>query len=262
VNDIAGNYKYNAHDAKIALEILKYEGTPEAIVYFSKHCDSLTDYNYWFILSTLWVSYSGHSDLNLWKRLFGSDRPRRGISIMKPSERKAFRRLPYFITVYRAHRRSESDWIAYTTDKQTAFRFARERRINEIAEYVLKKRDVIGYFSRRGESEIIMLDPQKLKFISKHSVPDESGLVIADREDRMAFIEINGKWTMIPFRALKEGNLFRLYEANGVLISDKNGVTEFMAMSDAYEEEGKWQVRIQFDYLCSKGGNSNDNETI
>ncbi|MDU5080258.1 MAG: hypothetical protein E6231_03120 [Bacillota bacterium] len=170
MNDISQYFRWNPLDAAIAKEILKYEGTPEAIGYFSRVCNRLSDYSYWFLLSTLWVSYTGYSDLGLWKQLFSSNRNRRKKSIMKPSEVKAYDYLPYFVTAYRAHRPNEIDCIAYTINKDTAFRFAKERKVDTISEYKIKKTDIVALFLRRGEDEIIVLDKGKITFIKKHSI--------------------------------------------------------------------------------------------
>lgn len=75
------------------LEALRYERTPEAVIHFSENCSQLTDYGYWFLLSTLWVSYAGWSELELWKRLFKARRQGRRECLMKPKEME-FYRLP------------------------------------------------------------------------------------------------------------------------------------------------------------------------
>jgi hypothetical protein len=155
----------NIVDSSIAKNILKFEGTPRAITYFAEVCDKLSDYSYWFILGTLWVSYSGWSDLQLWRDLFSSDRPKRKSSIMKPSELAAFESLPYEIIAYRAHRPHETDWISYTLDIDVAKWFASERGVREVSQYKLRKRDVISLFLRRGEQELIMLTPEKAKYV-------------------------------------------------------------------------------------------------
>jgi hypothetical protein len=120
-------------------DLLPYEGSPQAIIKFKEVCDELSDYCYWFMLSTLWVSYTGYSDLALWKELFSSKRSNKRISLMKPDELNAFKRLPNKITIYRAHRPNETDWIAYTTDAEIATRFARERKVKEFKTYRVKK---------------------------------------------------------------------------------------------------------------------------
>ena len=156
--DISPNFIWNPVDAKIAEKLIELDKTPEAIRYFSRVCNQLTDYSYWFFLSTLWVSYSGYSDLNLWKSLFSSNRPNKKTSIMKPSEMQAFDRLPGIVKAYRAHRPGETDWISYTTDIEIAFRFARERKVDKVTQYMIPKGYITALFLRRGEKEIIVLD--------------------------------------------------------------------------------------------------------
>jgi hypothetical protein len=162
--DISSEFQYKSVDASIAKELIRHEGTPMAIERFYELKDKfVTDYAYWFMLSTLWVSYTGWSSLDIWKELFGSNRPRRTKSIMKPSELKVYAMLPYFVTIYRAKRLGEVDWIAYTLNLQTAIRFANERGVKEIHEYQVKRTDILALFLRRGEEEVIVLDRGKVK---------------------------------------------------------------------------------------------------
>lgn len=170
VNDISTSFQYNFKDKIIALQLIKREGTPDAIKYFSEHCEELTNYGYWFLLSTLWVSYTGFSDIELWKKLFLSDRPQKQKSIMKPSELKEYNYLPYWVTVYRAKRPGEKQWIAYTLDLEIAKRFAKERNVNKISKYEVRKKDILALFLRRGEKEIIVLDENKAKLIGEIEV--------------------------------------------------------------------------------------------
>jgi hypothetical protein len=169
-NDISKDFRWNPTDARIGRELIKLQETPEAIKRFAAVCDDLTDYGYWFYLSTLWVSYTGFSDLNLWRRLFSSDRPRRQTSIMKPSELAAYKRFPYFVTAYRAHRPGETEWLSYTLDKEIACRFAAERGVDSITEYRIKKRDVLALFLRRDEQEILVLDHRKAEKVREYQV--------------------------------------------------------------------------------------------
>lgn len=177
MQDISPNWKGSTEAERRAIDaILPHEGTPLAIVKFNELQRRLGDYWYWFILSTLWVSYSGFSDLALWRILFQSRRSGRQISLMKPTEWAAYKQLPSKITAYRAHRTGEIDWISYTLDEMTAWRFARERGVNTITEYRLKKYDVLALFLRRGEYELLVLDPQraiKIRDISKGAESDE-----------------------------------------------------------------------------------------
>ena len=92
--DISPRFKYNEYDSRVGRSLVVLEETPEAIQYFSKVCNGMTDYGYWFFLSTLWVSYTGHSDLELWKKLFSAKRKFKTDSIMKPSELQVYNELP------------------------------------------------------------------------------------------------------------------------------------------------------------------------
>ena len=164
-NDISTAFKWQEGDAAFAREILKYEGTPEAIKYFEKRSEQLSDYAYWFFLSTLWVSYSGQSDINIWRELLSSNRPNKSVSIMKPSELKALGELPSKVTAFRAHRANERDWISYTLDANVAGFFSSERGTSEIKEYRIRKRDITALLLRRGEKEIIVLDKDAAKYV-------------------------------------------------------------------------------------------------
>jgi hypothetical protein len=161
--DVSPDFKgYNSTDVVIIKEILKHEGTPYAIIRFTQLSMKMSDYLYWFLLGTLWVSYSGWSDLDLWKQLFRCGRRKRRTSLMKPSEMDIWMKLPDKIVAYRAHRPGETDWISYTLSREVAGRFARERK-TEVTEYTLSKEDCLAVFLRRDEEEIIMLDLRKAR---------------------------------------------------------------------------------------------------
>lgn len=145
-------------------QILGLEGTPFAILAFDQKKHVFDNYWYWFILSTLWVSYSGWSDLTLWRRLFQAPRLQRLSSIMKPSELQAFRALPNELMVYRAHRPNETDWISYTLDRGLAERWVQQRG-GYLGIYSLRKEDCLALFLRRGESEVLMIEPAKAQRI-------------------------------------------------------------------------------------------------
>lgn len=166
MTDISPDWKGSTRrERRIITGLVKYQGTPQAIARFAEDCRELSDYWYWFTLGTLWVNYSGHSDLTMWKRLFSAPRPNRATSLMKPSEMRSFDALPERFEAYRAHRTGEQDWIAYTVDRQVAARFADERGVEFVMAYAIAKRDVLALFTRRGEAEILVLNrhlPQRL----------------------------------------------------------------------------------------------------
>lgn len=146
----------NPTDSRIARRLIALQGTPRALHYFTKHAHELSDYSYWFFLGTLWVHYSGFTDLQVWRRLFQSDRPNKRTSLMKPSEVYAFDRLPGILTIFRAHREHERDWIAYTMHLDVAARMAHDREGSCICSYIVSIADVDALFLRRSEWEIIV----------------------------------------------------------------------------------------------------------
>jgi hypothetical protein len=167
--DVSPMFRPSERDSDIISRVLPLEATPEAITTFAELCDGLSDYAYWYVLGTLWVSYSGWSDLALWRRLLSSGRRCRRLALMKPSELAIFKMMPARIYAYRAHREGETDWISYTLDAEIAGRFAVQRDVNEVVEYRLRREDCIALFLRRGEKEVLMLDPARAE--RKRTIP-------------------------------------------------------------------------------------------
>lgn len=172
-SDISPDFRWNRQDAATLKKILPFEATPDAIKAFVRYHWRLSDYCYWFTLSTLWVSYTGWSDLDQWIELFSSNRPNRESSLMKPSELAAFAALPETLTLYRAHRHNEARWISYSIFAWKAAEFADRRGVNEISEYMVQKADALALFLRREEFEMLVLDQSKATFVRKIQVVRE-----------------------------------------------------------------------------------------
>lgn len=166
-HDISPRFIPTQEDSRVCMEALRYERTPEAVIYFSENCSQLTDYGYWFLLSTLWVSYTGGSELELWKRLFKARRQGRRECLMKPKEMEFYRLLPQQVLCYRAHRPGEQDWISYTLDLDVALRFTKEREASTLSSYRILRRDLLALFHRRGEYEVLCLDRKKARLVGK-----------------------------------------------------------------------------------------------
>lgn len=172
MENISTALKFSDADSKIIKSILEYEGSPEAILRFEELSEQLSDYVYWFLLSTLWVSYTGYTELSLWKRLFSSSRANKSISLMKPDELRELKKLPNKILAYRVHRKDETDWIAYTLDFDVALRFAKERETDEITVYKIKKNNILSLFLRRGEFEVLVLDKDRAQQVTTIKIDD------------------------------------------------------------------------------------------
>lgn len=174
MGNISTALKFSDADSKIIKSILEYEGSPEAILRFEELSEQLSDYVYWFLLSTLWVSYTGYTELSLWKRLFSSSRVNKSISLMKPDELRELKKLPNKILAYRVHRKDETDWIAYTLDFDVALRFAKEREVNKVSVYKIKKNSILSLFLRRGEFEILVLDKGRAQQVTTIKIDDKT----------------------------------------------------------------------------------------
>lgn len=168
--DISPDFQWNKKDWQTIQKVLPHEATPEAVRAFARYAYRLSDYGYWFLLSTLWVSYTGWSDLELWKQLFSSSGGSRTTSIMKPSELNVFRSLGDQLTLYRAHRSEERDWISYTLVPVKAAEFAARRGVDYVKEYRVAKADAMCLFLRRGEFEVLVLDKAKAELVREVTV--------------------------------------------------------------------------------------------
>lgn len=84
---------------------------------------------------------------------------------MKPSELDVFRLLGDHLTLYRAHRTGETDWISYTLSPMKAAEFAARRGAAQVKEYRVAKVDALCLFLRRGEFEVLVLDKNKAEFV-------------------------------------------------------------------------------------------------
>lgn len=162
MSNISTAFRYNKSDAKLLSRFMSTDPNAQFEV-FKSISSELTDHAYWFLLSTMWVNESQIAPISDWKNLFSARRANRNISIMKPNELAAFKALPNKLTLYRAQKANEVDWISYTLDKETALKFARIKDTGEVNEYKVKKYDCLALFLRRGETEIICLDKEKVK---------------------------------------------------------------------------------------------------
>ncbi len=158
-------------EQKITTKLIRLQKMPAALFHFSKNQGQLSNYWYWFLLSTLWVNYNGMTELATWRRLFASQRPNRLTSIMKPSELAAFKQLPETVTAFRAHRVGEQDWIAYTLNPERAVEFAHRREVGEVMGYEIPSAALLALFLRRGESEVLLLDRSQAKPVAIYEIP-------------------------------------------------------------------------------------------
>ncbi|OJW27641.1 MAG: hypothetical protein BGO49_23115 [Planctomycetales bacterium 71-10] len=172
------NYEYScikaeAEEFKAAGDWIGYIGCHasgyrmEALDAVVSHLD---DESYWRTVGGVFTSIdNAHQYQRVIRRLLKSDRPGRE-HIMHEEERAALSGLPDVLTIYRGYGlpKCRKGW-SWTTDPEKARWFAdRFAAIDEVKPKVVRgtcrKADVIAYFTRRNESEVV-IDPKDIEGI-------------------------------------------------------------------------------------------------
>ena len=122
----------------------------------------ISDTQYWKIVGEIWTdTENAHQNINEWAELFGSDRAERN-SLMSEEELAELNALPDTLTVYRGciHGLNE-DGISWTTNRERADWFANRFQNPDgepcVIQQQIAKSEVIAYFTRRGENEVLTL---------------------------------------------------------------------------------------------------------
>ncbi|EGR1298313.1 hypothetical protein EAF56_20210 [Vibrio alginolyticus] len=120
------------------------------------------DATYWNVLGALWKDIGEVQQQSLWLPLFRSSRRSRH-KIMTSSERKEFARLPETVTAYRAiNGESEiSTAISWTLSPEIAQRVFSHNGKRQVVKRQFNKKQILAYFSRRNEQEIIVIPSLK-----------------------------------------------------------------------------------------------------
>lgn len=141
------------------------------VAMFKQYAWKLSPYPYCFILSTLWVGDHEFAPIEQWTEWF-SDKKVEPDCLMKPKELQVFKSFPKRLVLYRAARVAEQKWIAYTTSKSVAKRFATIAGASAVDVYHVDKKDAVAFFSRRFENEIIVPDQTKAVWVKSVWVKD------------------------------------------------------------------------------------------
>lgn len=162
--------KQAARASKMARQLyvaFDVEGNPErAKEIFFKGARLLSNPHYWEFLRTIWVIAGKTENANEFKPYFKSPRPCKGW-FMTPEDSQTLEEMEWPITIYRAY---DPKWdtpegqatggdpgISWTTDKEWCEGYAQSKgRI--IKQRTVERKEVFAYISRRGESEIIIID--------------------------------------------------------------------------------------------------------
>lgn len=123
---------------------------------FFKKAKLLSNPHYWEILRTVWVAAGRTDNANEFMPFFRSSRPCKGW-FMTPEDSQTLEEMDWPITVYRAYDEEPDPGISWTTDKEWCKDYARVAG-RKIKQRTVERSQVFAYISRRGESEIIILD--------------------------------------------------------------------------------------------------------
>jgi hypothetical protein len=148
---------------------------PYRVAVFAKLAKKLSHAAYWKSLGEHYIYTE-----NIWQRkrqlarLFASNRPHRK-QLMSAYERRHLASLPNRLTIYRGSQSKRIQGWSWTLDEKKAPWFAKRwASLNfgkpHVATGKAKKSDVIAYFSRRKEKEII-IDPSKVKIVQIGKLP-------------------------------------------------------------------------------------------
>lgn len=114
----------------------------------------------WPLVADVWVdSENIFQNLSVWKRIWALPIPKRHELVMDDDERDVLAKLPDTVQIYRGyvHRKSRLG-LSWTLDRERAKWFARRySRDGVVVSGTVPKSNVLAYFDRRGESEIVAL---------------------------------------------------------------------------------------------------------
>ena len=176
--------KQLARDSKIAMQLVRaQEQGAEAIIdLFVRKARLLSNPRYWELMRTVWVAAGSTETAPLFRRLMKSPRPCKSW-FMTPEDVAALDAMQFPLTVYRAYdisyaRIDPTTWtewmqnthpgdivdvedadpgISWTIDHDWCLAYARQKD-RVIKQRQVMREDIFAYITRRGESEIIILD--------------------------------------------------------------------------------------------------------
>lgn len=150
-------------DSRIIMQIIRADGNPEKILdIFSRKARLLSNPRYWEVMRTVWVSAGSTETAQMFRRLMKSARPCKGW-FMTPEDTDELDRMEFPIKVYRAYDKKysgtgeEDPGISWTTDCDWCHEYA-VKKDRLVKERVVSREEIFAYVTRRGESEIIILD--------------------------------------------------------------------------------------------------------
>jgi len=154
-------YKYlrKAIETKNFSQIIWLHERPYRLLAFKDIQKDLDNKTYWKLLSLIWTdTENSYQDLETWKKLFKSKKGNKE-NLMGGQELETFESLDNELIVYRGCVKGlNENGLSWTLDKQQAEWFAKRFDNNGIVkEKRILKRNIVAYFSGRGEEEVIVV---------------------------------------------------------------------------------------------------------
>lgn len=150
-------------DSKIVAQLVRIaDGGTDAgaeqklIDLFVRKAPLLSNPRYWEVMRTVWIIAGSTETAPLFRRLMKSARPCKGW-FMTPEDAADLDAMQFPLTVWRAYDSEPDPGISWTIDREwcEGYALARGRKVKERQ---VMREEIFAYVTRRGESEIILLD--------------------------------------------------------------------------------------------------------
>ena len=156
--------KQLARDSKIAMQLVRAQeqGADTMIDVFIHKAKLMSNPRYWEFMRTVWVAAGSTETAPIVRRLMKSTRPCKGW-FMTPEDAAALDAMQFPLTVWRAYdtaydaAEGGDPGISWTLDHEWCIGYAKTKG-RSIKEREVYRDEIFAYVTRRGESEIILLD--------------------------------------------------------------------------------------------------------
>ena len=155
--------KQLARDSRIAAQIIRAagggtEGNAEEKVLdvFLRKAKLLSNPRYWELMRTVWIVSGKTENAQMFRCMMKSTRPCKSW-FMTPEDSQTLDAMQFPLNVWRAYEKDPDPGISWTTDREWCEGYA-ESKGRMIKERQVMREEIFAYISRRGESEIIILD--------------------------------------------------------------------------------------------------------
>lgn len=153
------------HEAVFAVE------RPYRTLVLDELAADMNDETYWRTVAAVWIDQENPEDYtDEWRARFNADRPGRE-AMMEPDERSEYDALPGLAVIYRAALGdSDATGLSWTRERKVAEWFARRYRKDEplpVYAALVARSDIAAYWTRRGEYEVLVVDPAALRNVRR-----------------------------------------------------------------------------------------------